>query len=179
MRTPVSFAVIAGEQMPIVRDVIGAEQAFKTRDRTEVLIRIPGVDPKPRPGVWWDGFYPMLNIRLVRGLDGGGMQPNGPEQVIARETKMDRPAAARRQATDGAMVAIGESTILLVDVRDDGVDHAVAKTRLGRLIPIAVVRIDDDERLRGAGMDQLIGDGWRAEMHGPKIVGLKLAVQKI
>ena len=119
-----------------------------------------------------------LQDRSVTIHDDRGVQADLTEQVVAGEQAVNSPSAAAREPTQGAMVAVREGAVVLVDKGNDDVNQPIAEAIAGWQVPVAVIGEDHDERWRITGVNELVRRGRGAKVD-PLFIGVGLAVQQI
>ncbi len=127
--------------------VTGLHQGFfQCHDAFQFAVIVARIHPQTRSGFFRDGRDQFLDVGRAILEYSRGMQPQGTEQLGVFKPKLDRPAAATGQATQGSVVAVCKGAIVRIHIWDDQAEQTNPKPGSGIEIPISVIREDNNER---------------------------------
>ncbi len=181
MLLPVLLFVVAGEEVPFVRDAALGEQVFEPDVRLHQTAPVAMTDIHVNAGHLILGYFAQPSFDVV------GIIPKYRQAVRAEraevlpifEGNVQRPTPAARQPTNRAIFPLWEGAVVLVDP-----GHQLGHYRLAEHIGIwlgvqlAVAGHDDQEWRSFTSADQAVGSLVRSQAV-PLVVVIALTVDEI
>ena len=128
-------------------EVIAAGQGlFKIPNAFQLTICITHIQSQFRSYFFGHIFQYPFHVWSIILENSRRMQTERSKQFRMLKTKLHSPTAAARETAKGTVLAVSQSSVVVIHVRDDIQNQSIAKSGPGNCIPVIVIRENNHER---------------------------------